>query len=39
MTASYLAQLQNNPGWFAINVLVPVLPLSIVLNSKITLLM
>ncbi|MYN30056.1 hypothetical protein [Duganella levis] len=25
MTASYLAQLQNNPGWFAINVLVPVL--------------
>lgn len=25
MTASYLAQLQNYPGWFAINVLVPVL--------------
>lgn len=25
MTVSYFAQLQNNPGWFAINVLVPVL--------------
>jgi|GEM_PF-5538259 len=25
MLTSYLTQLQNNPGWFAINVMVPVL--------------